>query len=118
MARYEHLPIYRLAMELAVYIEKEIKNMSRYNKYVLGAEIRKRTIETLSLVVRANSTYDKVSVLEELRITLEELRQILFLAKETEALASFTVYKESMQKVETLIRQNEGWLKSQIRGKR
>ena len=38
MAYYEHLPIYKKAMETAVYFENIVKNFSRYNKYNLGAE--------------------------------------------------------------------------------
>ena len=40
MAYYEHLPIYKKAMDMAVYFEKLVKNFSRYNKYNLGAEMR------------------------------------------------------------------------------
>jgi len=115
MARYEHLPIYRSSMDLAVFMETQVKNMSRYNKYSLGSELRKRTLSALSLVIRANSVSNKIPVLSELRVTLEELRQFLFLSKETKALASFHMYKESMERLENLSRQNEGWLKSQKR---
>jgi hypothetical protein len=31
MARYEHLPIYKKAMDLAVYEEKIVRNFSRYH---------------------------------------------------------------------------------------
>lgn len=113
MARYEHLPIYKSALDMAVFMEKEVHKMSRYNKYSIGAELRKRTLNAMSLVVRANSTYKKADVLIELRITLEELRQLMFLSKETKALASFNSYKEGMGRLENLARQNEGWLKSQ-----
>jgi hypothetical protein len=118
MARYEHLPIYKVSMDLAVLIENGARNMSRYNKYAIGTELRIRSLKGLSLVVRANSIYDsKIPVLEELRVVLEELRQLLFLAKETKALASFQFYKECMSKVENLSKQNEGWLKSQRKSK-
>ena len=40
MARYEHLPIYRAAFDLAVHIEKIVHNFSRYHKYTLGSELR------------------------------------------------------------------------------
>ncbi len=113
MAKYEHLPIYKAAMDLAVFMENQVRRMDRYNKYVIGSEMRKRTLHILSLVVKANSVRDKAEALTELRVTLEELRQLLFLAKETKALASFTVYKEIMERLKNISRQNEGWLKSQ-----
>jgi len=43
MARYEHLPIYKKAMDLAVYLEKIVRNFSRYRKYTLGSELRAKS---------------------------------------------------------------------------
>ena len=40
MARYEHLPIYRDALNLAVHFEKMVAGFSRYHKYTLGTEMR------------------------------------------------------------------------------
>jgi len=40
MAYYEHLPIYRKAMEVAVYFENTVRHFSRYHKYTLGSELR------------------------------------------------------------------------------
>ena len=40
MAQYEHLPIYKKTMDLAVYIENLVRGFSRYNKYTLGTELR------------------------------------------------------------------------------
>ena len=33
MARYEHLPIYRAAFDLAVNVEKIVRNFSRYHHF-------------------------------------------------------------------------------------
>jgi hypothetical protein len=75
MARYEHLPIYKSAIDLAIFMENQVRNMSRYNKYTVGAELRKRTLAALSYVVRANSVYEKIEPLSELRIILEVKRR-------------------------------------------
>ena len=113
MARYEHLPIYKSAMDLALEMEKTVRNMSRYDKYGIGTELRKRSLAILSYVVRANSMDNKKEVLEEIRITIEELKQLLFLGKETKALPSFQIFKKLVEQAETVAKQNEGWLKSQ-----
>ncbi len=47
MDRYEHLPIYKKAMDLTIYFEKTVRNFSRYNKYAVGSE----AAAFLSLVV-------------------------------------------------------------------
>jgi hypothetical protein len=37
MARYEHLPLYKASIDLAVYIEQIVAGFSRYHKYTLKA---------------------------------------------------------------------------------
>ncbi len=55
MAYDEHLPIYKKAMETAVYFEKIVRNFSRYNKYNLGAEMRTKSRDIVKLIIKANS---------------------------------------------------------------
>jgi len=40
MARYEHLPIYKTALDLTVHMEKLVAGFSRYNTYTLGTVFR------------------------------------------------------------------------------
>ena len=40
MARYEHLPIYKAALDMAVRFEKVDAGLSRYHKCMLGTELR------------------------------------------------------------------------------
>jgi hypothetical protein len=54
MAQYEHLPIYKKAMDLAVYVEQIVRVFSRYHKYSLGADLRQLSHSVLRLVIRAN----------------------------------------------------------------
>ena len=72
MAHYEHLPIYKEAMEVAIYFENIVKNFSRYNKYTLGSELRKLSRGTVKLIIKANSSREKLPILYELRERLEE----------------------------------------------
>jgi hypothetical protein len=47
VARYEHLPIYKKAMDLTIYFEKVVRNFSRYHKYTLGSELREKKAGSL-----------------------------------------------------------------------
>jgi hypothetical protein len=59
MARYEHLPIYRAAFDLAVHIEKLVRGFTRYHKYSLGSELRERSREILAGIIDANHGRDR-----------------------------------------------------------
>ncbi len=67
MAQYEHLPIYKKAFELSLFLENEVKNFSRYHKYTLGSELRDKSRRAAILIIRANSRTDKLGILLELR---------------------------------------------------
>ena len=54
MARYEHLPIYKTAMDLTVYLEQVVRNVSRYHKYTLGTDLRQQSRELVTVIIRAN----------------------------------------------------------------
>ena len=40
MARYEHLPIYKAALDMTVHFERLVAGFSRYHKFTLGTELR------------------------------------------------------------------------------
>ena len=71
MARYEHLPIYQKAMDLTIYFEKIVGNFSRYHKYTLGTELREKSRDIVELIIKANSTVERLPLLLELRGKLE-----------------------------------------------
>ena len=71
MARYEHVRIYKKAMDLTVYSEKIVRNFSRYNKYTLGSELREKSRQIVELIIKANSTKERLPLLLELRERLE-----------------------------------------------
>ncbi len=116
MARYEHLPIYKQAMDVAVHFEKLVMAFSRYHKYTLGTELRDSSRNIVGLIIWVNNEKDKVAGLKRLRIKLDELMVLIRLAKEVKAFKSFKSYQFVVEQVGSVCRQNEGWLKS-IEGK-
>ena len=116
MARYAHLPIYKQAMDVAVHFEKVVAGFSRYHKYTLGTELRNKSREIVSQIIRANAERDKAPKLIELRGQLDELFILIRLAKEVQAFKSFSAYQFTVEQVASICRQNEGWLRS-VKGK-
>ena len=117
MARYEHLPIYRKAMELGLYLDVIVKNFSRYHKYTIGQELRNLSMEIVKLIIRVNSVREKEELLSELAAQCEMLKTLLFFAKETKAMQSFKSFQHASSLVVMLCRQSEGWLKSSRKGR-
>jgi len=69
MARYEHLPIYKQAMDIAVHFEKVVAGFPRYHKYTLGSDLRQKSREVVTSVVKANnSRQNRRAILIQLRI--------------------------------------------------
>jgi len=55
MARYEHLPIYKAALDMTVHLKGLVAGFSRYHKYTLGTELRESSRAVLQQVLRANN---------------------------------------------------------------
>jgi len=112
MARYEHLPIYKQAMDVAVHFEQVVAGFSRYHKYALGSELRNASRVVVAHIVRANAARDRRLELLRLRDHLEELLVLMRLAKEVKAFRSFAAYAYAVEQVVSVCRQNEGWIRS------
>ncbi|MBF8274703.1 MAG: hypothetical protein HW380_3808 [Magnetococcales bacterium] len=114
MARYEHLPIYRSAFDLAVHVEKIVQSFSRYHKYSLGTELRKSSREIVMRVIHANDASDRAVVLLSLRHDLENFKIISRLCHESGGFASTRSYLHVAEWIVNLAKQNEGWLRQTL----
>lgn len=97
---------------MAVHFEKVVAGFSRYHKYTLGTELRNKSREIVSLIIKANSSLDKLPQLLKLRERLEELIILVRLCKEVKAFKSFKSFQFAVEEINSVSRQNEGWLKS------
>lgn len=73
MAQTEHLPIYKAAYDLCLYLAQIVRNFARYPKNSLGQDLRDGARRTLRLIVRANARREKVPVLLAIREEVESL---------------------------------------------
>jgi len=72
--RYNHLPIFQHAYQLTLEIHRSTHQFPREYKYALGQKLKEIVSDLLDLIVAANSKEDKVEILEEARLKLEQLR--------------------------------------------
>jgi hypothetical protein len=112
MARYDHLPIYRSAMKLAVHLENTVRAFPRYVKYTLGSEMRQCSQRIVALVIQANSERDKQGTLNELRRMVEQLLVQARICQETNGFKTFAAFCATVELAGEVARQNEGWLKA------
>lgn len=108
MARYEHLPIYKAALDAAVHFEQVVAGFSRYHKYSLGTELRQASRGVIQQVIRANAARERLPQLLKLRDDLEAVLVLLRLAKEVKAFKSFQAYQHAAERVVSVCRQNGG----------
>jgi hypothetical protein len=114
MARHDHLPIYKAALDLTVHLEKVVAGFSRYHKYTLGTELRQGSRALLQQVVRANNAADageRAAELLHLRDQIEALLLTMRVGKEVQAFRSFAGYLHAVEQVGSVARQNEGWFR-------
>ena len=93
----DFVPIYKQALDVAVYFERAVAGFSRYHKYTLGTELRNQSREIVGLVIRANSARDKQPELLILRERLEALLVTMRIAKEVQAFKSFGAYQQAQR---------------------
>jgi hypothetical protein len=60
VARHEHLPIYKAALDMAVHFAGLVVGFSRHHKYTLGTELRQGGRAVLQQVLHSNNASDKV----------------------------------------------------------
>jgi lipid-binding SYLF domain-containing protein len=111
MSRYRHLPIWKAAMDLAVHLEHAVRRFPRYHKYTLGSELRQTAQRVCRLVARANDARAELRVLalDDLVLSVEEMKTLLTLAQEVKAFANFNEFAGAAELTVSLGKQSGGW---------
>jgi hypothetical protein len=111
MARYDHLPIYRTAFDLAVHVEKIVRHFSRYHKYSLGTELRENSRRILERIIEANNSQNRETILLQLREDLEKFKVLVRLCHQSGGFSNTKSYLYVSEQIVNLAKQNEGWLR-------
>ena len=107
MARHEHLPIYKAALDLTVHFESLVAGFSSYHKYTLATELRMASKAVLMQVLKANNAdhwQERRSRLVELRDLIDALLLTVRVAKEVKAFKSFSRYLIIVEQVGAVAR--------------
>jgi len=106
-----HLPIFKSALDLSVYIEEIVKGWERYVKYTFGVELREQSRKILFLINRANiaSKAEKKEKIKELIGVCEDMKVLIILAKELKAFKSFKQFEYSSKLSVEICKQAQGW---------
>ena len=110
--RYDNLPIFKSAMRLCVYVEIIVKSFDKYHKYTIGVDLREYSKKNLFLIHRANISYSKNKLLQELVDNCENFKMLVYLSKELKAFKSFKQFENISKLTVDVCRQAQAWLNS------
>ncbi len=109
---YDNLPIYKAALDFAVYMETIVKGFEKYEKYTIGEDLRNYSKELLFMIHRANTSKDKREKIEALRDKCEEMKMLIQLCKELKAFRSFKQFEHSSKLLVPICKQSQSYLNS------
>lgn len=74
MAIYTNLPIYKLTYRLLMSINEMMPHLPRDCRYSLGQDIRRRVMDIIILIYRANRIRHKAPIISKMREALVEVQ--------------------------------------------
>lgn len=115
MGVYDELPVYKASYDLLLEIFRFVKNFSKEYKYTVGDNLKKEMIQQIMLIYRANSSRDKLAIIQEAREKIEIMRLLIRLMKDLRQI-SLPQFVQVNEKIEFVSRQLTGWQKACQRG--
>ena len=112
MALTEEFPIYKATYNLVLVLFGFVKNFSKEYKYKIGESIKKKAINAVTNVYRANCSQDKTMHLTKARKHIEVIRLYVRLLKDLHQISvKQLVFVNGY--IENVSKQLTGWQKSQ-----
>ena len=111
MSLHQDLPVYKASYDLLLEIFRFTKDFSKEYKYTIGENIKKETLELLTLIFRANSKTDKLTTLQDARERIEVIRLFVRLMKDLQQI-NLKRFAQINQQIEEVSKQLTGWQKS------
>jgi four helix bundle protein len=106
----EDLTIYQKVYDLMIYSMPIVNRLPKSQRFILGQRIQNSMLAVASLIVKANKLRNKMPLLYELDIELEQLRLLIRVAKDLKYLP-IRKYENHVQKIDEIGRLLGGWIK-------
>ncbi|MBQ8761529.1 MAG: four helix bundle protein [Bacteroidales bacterium] len=113
MAIYTNLPIYKASYSLLLDINRMMPNVPRDCRYTIGQELRKKIMEIIVLIYRANRTRDKLSTIVKMRESLLEVQVYIRLMCDMKYISE-RKYINFVEQTTSMSKQLSAWEKSEI----
>ena len=110
-------PIVKLAQRLQAELEEAVRRFPRYHKYAHGATLRAQAMEVTQTAWRAwQRRGERVELLEQLVLKMDDLKLSIQLGKDIRAFRSFGEFTRIWQTAIELGRQCGGWYRQHSKG--
>ncbi len=111
MAIYTNLPIYKSAYSLLLAVNRIMPNLPRDCRYSVGVEVRNKIMEIIILVYRANRSWQKSGIIENMREILVEIQVYLRLMCDMKYVSE-NCYMMLAEQTVSMSKQLSAWEKS------
>ena len=115
MARYQHLPIYKLTYELLVRLQAATKDFPREYKFTIGQNLQAEVVGLVVLIYRANASFEKIDVIDTMLERIQVIELLVRLSHDMRILPQ-KHYAALVEMLESISKQSEGWKKSCKKG--
>ena len=112
MSTYDNLPVYKESYDLLVGLFLFTKDFNREFKYTLGESIKKETVEMITNIYRANSSFEnRRERIQSARENVETIRLFLRLLKDLRQV-NLKKFVDLNEKIESVSKQLSAWQKN------
>lgn len=108
MGRYEHIPVFQSAYRLTFDVHKTAALFKREDKYALGQALKQQCNLILKLIILANRSDNKATLLENLAAEVEILKINFRLAMELKTISAGR-YEVFVRQTDEIAKQLAGW---------
>ena len=112
MAIYTDLPLYKDAYRLLLDVTRTMKRVSRDNRYTIGQDLRKRIMDIIVMIYRANRTRKKAHIISEMRERLLEAQVFMRLLCDMRDISEGQ-YAALAEQTASMSKQMAAWEKSE-----